>query len=90
MKRLWHIMVSTKLKGQLKAWFIRTFYKSVKLNIESKPALFDVVRITGQDLEKEFLYVGKGVFKQQKSFIKKGGYPKLKISGNFNLHELLL
>ena len=82
MKQTWHIMI--------RAWFIRTFYKSVKLNIESKSVLFDVVIITGEDSEKEFLYVGKGMFKQQKSFIKKGGYPKLKISGNFNLHELLI
>ncbi len=82
MKPSWHIMV--------RAWFIRTFYKSVKLNIESKPVLFDVVIITGEDSEKEFLYVGKGLFRQQKSFIKKGGYPKLKISGNFKLHEFLI
>lgn len=87
MKRLWHIV----FKGRFKAWLIRTFSKSiVRLNIESKPVLFDVVLITGKDSEKEFLYVGKGVFKQQKSFIKKDGYPKLKISGNFNLHELLV
>ena len=78
------------LKGRLKAWFIRTFYKSVKLNIESKPALLDVVRITGQDLEKEFMYVGNGFFREGKSFIKEGQYPKLKISGNFKLHELLV
>ena len=76
---------------KVKAWFIRIFCKSVKLNIiESNPALFDVVIITGKDSEKEFLYVGNGMFKQQKSFIKKNEYPKLKISGNFNLHELLL
>jgi len=80
-------------KGKLKAWFIRTFHRDlVGLNIQEEInlTLFDVVIATGEDVGKEFLYVGKGVFKQQKSFIKKGGYPKLKVSGNFKLHEFLL
>lgn len=77
---------------RFKAWFIRTFHKTdlVKLKVEVKSVLFDVVIIAGEDVGKEFLYVGKGLYKQQKSFIKKGGYPKLKVSGNFKLHEFLL
>ena len=77
---------------RLRAWFIRTFHKAdlVKLKVEGDFVLFDVVIISGEDVGKEFLYVGKGLYRQQKSFIKKGGYPKLKVSGNFKLHEFLL
>lgn len=76
---------------RLRAWFIRTFHRDlVKLNLDTKYGLFDVILIAGEDAGKEFLYVGKGMYKQQKSFIKEGQYPKLKVSGNFKLHEFLL
>lgn len=76
-----------------KAWFIRTFHKDlVKLNLEEgvKVALFDVIMMASEDSGREFLYVGKDLYKPQKSFIKKGEYPKLRVSGNFKLHEFLL
>jgi len=64
----------------------------VKLDLDEnvEVALFDVIMMAGEDSGREFLYVGKGMYKPQKSFIKKGQYPKLRISGNFKLHEFLL
>jgi len=80
------------MKRKLRAFLIRLFKKKslVRLKLEITPSLFDVVVLAGQQEYSELLYVGKGFFMKGKSFIKPGGYPKVKVTGNFLLSEVFL